>query len=143
MRSVWRRFGRLMRVHGHSMSPLLRPGSLILVNDRAYDEEEPRRGQVVAARPACLGGRALVKRLVGLPGESVRIESREWRLGDDEYFLLGDRTEHSFDSRIFGPVSRQELVGPVRAGLWPWTRLPAAVPEADAVETGPAALPPR
>lgn len=122
-RQGWRRFGRLLRVHGHSMAPVLRPGQLVLIREDAYDAEPPRHGDIVAARPACFGGRALIKRLVGLPGERVRIDAREWQLGEDEYFLLGDRGEHSFDSRIFGPVSRQELIGPVRLALWPWKRL--------------------
>ncbi len=119
-------FGRLMRIYGHSMSPVLNPGELVLVRPNAFDARAPRRGEIVAVRPAAFEGQALVKRVVGLPGERVAVEGREWTLGDEEFFLLGDRTEDSCDSRILGPVSRQELVGPVTVRLWPWTVLTPA-----------------
>ena len=118
--------GRLVRVYGHSMAPILHPGEVVMVSDGAYDSHEPRRGEVVMARPASLGGKALVKRIVGLPHERVAVGERVWQLEDGQFFLLGDRTEHSMDSRIFGPVSREELVGPVRVRVWPWKRLVAS-----------------
>ena len=111
---------RLMRVVGRSMTPTLKPGELIFVSAAAYRRRPPRRGELVAARPAALGGRALVKRLIGLPREPVEVDGRRWQLGDDQFFLLGDRREQSDDSRTFGPVSRHELLGPVRLRLWPW-----------------------
>ena len=113
-------FGRLMRINGHSMAPLLNPGELVLVRDGAYESWEPVVGEIVAARPSSLGGHTLVKRIAGLPRERVAVDGRQWQLADDEFFLLGDRREHSMDSRTFGPVTRQELLGPVRARVWPW-----------------------
>lgn len=103
------------------MAPALRPGCLVLVNPRAFSRRPPRRHELVAARPRALGGRAVVKRLVGLPGESVQLEQQQWQLTADEFFLLGDRPEDSLDSRRFGPVSADELVGPVRP-LFPFSR---------------------
>jgi type IV secretory pathway protease TraF len=105
------------------MSPALNPGELVLIRDGEYDVREPRRGDIVAARPASLGGRAFVKRITGLPLERVEYEGREWTLGPEEFFLMSDRADHGMDSRIFGPVTRRELVGPVWARVWPWTRL--------------------
>ena len=116
-------FGRLLRVYGHSMSPVLNPGELVLVREGGYDAREPGRGEIVAARPASLGGRVVVKRITGLPLERVECEGREWTLGPEEFFLMSDRADHGMDSRIFGPVTRRELVGPVWARLWPWKRL--------------------
>ena len=113
-------FGRLMRIYGHSMSPLLNPGEIVLIRDGAYESRPPRRGEIVAARPASIGGKAFVKRVVGLPHERLTVDGREWQLHDEEFFLLGDQTEDSADSRIFGPVTRQELIGPVRMRVWPW-----------------------
>ena len=107
---------RLMRVVGESMRPSLRPGQLVLVDRRASRRRQPARGDVVAVRPAACGGIAVVKRLVGLPHETVEQDGRRWRLGDDEFFLAGDCAERSRDSRAFGPVRRPELVGLVR---WP------------------------
>ena len=114
-------FGRLLRVYGHSMSPALNPGELVLVREGEYDVREPRRGEMAAARPAALGGRTFVKRITGLPLERVEVEGRTWALGPGEFFVMGDRTDHSMDSRIFGPVTRRELMGPVWARVWPWT----------------------
>ena len=116
------RLGWLLRVHGHSMAPCLNPGELVVVREGAYESRDPQRGELVAARPASLAGRALVKRVAGLPHERVRLGDREWRLGPGEFFLLGDRMEHSLDSRALGSVKREELLGPVRLRLWPWTR---------------------
>ena len=118
-------FGRLMRVYGHSMAPLLHPGQLVLVQEDVYASRQPHRGEIIAARPHALGGQALVKRVTGLPHERVQVGDREWTLGEDEFFLLSDRQEHSLDSRIFGPVTRDELIGPVKARVWPWKRLQA------------------
>jgi len=104
------------------MAPCLNPGELVVVRENAYESRDPQRGELVAARPSSLGGRAVVKRIAGLPHERVRFGDREWRLGAGEFFLLGDRSEHSLDSRALGPVGRDELLGPVRLRLWPWTR---------------------
>ena len=120
--SLWHRFGRLLRVYGQSMSPALKPGQLVLIRDGAYRFRDPRRGEIVGARPAAADGRAVVKRVTGVPLERVASGGREWALGPDEFFLSGDHAERSLDSRSFGPVTREELVGPVWARLWPWTR---------------------
>lgn len=109
-------FGRLMRVQGHSMAPALHAGDLVYVGARA--SRPPRRGDIVAARPAQLGGPALVKRVAGLPQERFEIDGRTWQLGDDEYFLLGDCPEDSLDSRAFGPVPARDLLGPVGTFLF-------------------------
>ncbi len=113
-------FGRLMRIAGQSMLPTLRPGDLVFV--RRVPAAALRPGDLVAARPASLGGRALVKRLVGLPAEHVRVNDQRWELTADQYFLLGDRPGDSTDSRSFGPVRPDEIVGRVDFRLWPWTR---------------------
>jgi len=102
-----------MRIVGHSMMPVLRPGALVWVNEDAYRAAAPRRGDMVVARPVALHGRACVKRVVGLPHEQVALGERAWRLGAQEYLLAGDALHDSVDSRVFGPVVRHELVGRV------------------------------
>ena len=125
-------FGRrLMRIQGESMAPQLRSGELVLVEEEAYRDRPPHRGDVVAAQPAALEGRALVKRLVGLPHDRIEVDGRTWQLGGGQFFLLGDQRADSMDSRTFGPVSRDELVGLVSLRLWPWQRhgaLPSSPP---------------
>jgi type IV secretory pathway protease TraF len=117
-----------MRVHGDSMAPSLTPGELIVVREGAFDRREPRRGELVASRPAALSGRATVKRIRGLPSERVSIDGQAWCLGPEEFFLMSDCVRQGADSRAFGPVARRELIGPVWARLWPWTVFATATP---------------
>ena len=72
---LFRSHYRLAVVDGNSMLPTLRPGELLLVDELAYDQAEPRRGDIVVVRYA---GEWVVKRIVGLPGEEVEV--RDGRL---------------------------------------------------------------
>jgi signal peptidase I len=118
--------GKLLRVYGSSMAPTLNPGEVVVVQERAYASRKPRKGEIVVARPAAGGGRAYIKRIAGVPNERVTIDGREWQLADGQFFLLGDYKDRSFDSRAFGPVSLDELVGPIPLRLWPPKRLEPA-----------------
>ena len=118
-----------MRIVGDSMAPAFRSGQLVWIDAQGYRQRSPQHGDVVAARPVSFGGRALIKRVVGLPHEQIALQGLSWPLRADQFFLLGDSPQHSTDSRHFGPVSRAELIGPVRARLWPWTLF---TPEASA-----------
>ena len=109
--------GRLMRVTGWSMAHTLRPGDLVWVG--TFRSSPPTLGELVAARPLRFGGRALVKRIAGVPHQQVHVAGASWRLGADQFFLLGDCPERSEDSRAFGPVGHGELIGPVRCRIWP------------------------
>ena len=131
-----RPFGRLMRIEGASMTPTLRPDSLVWVDERWSARGELRRGDIVAVRPTSLGGRACVKRIAGLPHERVTYEGQMWDLGHDEYFLLGDHLDDSLDSRRLGPIHRNELMGRVTAAYWP---LP--IRHLDTAATGVASFP--
>jgi signal peptidase I len=125
----------------------------VLANRFIYRFRDPERGDVVVfetpeeAVERCGAGGTFVKRLIGLPGD--RIEQRrgvlrindepldepyvnggprgsnfpERTLGDDEYFMMGDNRGQSCDSREWGTVSRDDLIGPVFAVYWPLTRL--------------------
>ena len=93
------------------MLPLLHPGALIMVDERAYARREPRRGEVVAVRPDALHGTAVVKRIA----ECV---------SDDAFLLQGDHAADSLDSRTLGPVRLDELIGPVWLQVWPLKRFP-------------------
>jgi len=112
-----------MRVMGESMAPTLKSHEVVFVNHQAYGVRSPRREELVVARPTSYNGRAIVKRLVGLPHERVDMQGCSWQLGDNQFFLLGDQPDTSVDSRHFGPVTGQELVGPVQLRLWPWRAL--------------------
>jgi signal peptidase I len=136
-------------VRGDSMRPTLEAGQRIAVGPL---RGTPRRGEVVLVRRA---GREMVKRVVGLPGEHVRlmggrleVDGREvpepyadgalalpgmveldLRLGEGELAVLGDSRGRSTDSRSFGPVRGDELVGIVRFAYWPPRRVRGSVGE--------------
>lgn len=130
-------------VRGDSMRPTLEAGQRIAVGPV---RGTPGRGEVVLVRRA---GREMVKRVVGLPGEHVRlvggrleVDGREvpepWadgalalpglveldlRLGEGELAVLGDSRGRSTDSRSFGAVRGDELAGIVWFAYWPPRRV--------------------
>jgi signal peptidase I len=142
-------------VAGGSMRPTLEPGQRIAV---APLVRPPRRGDlVVVARsrptgappsgsPDPSGGLEVVKRVVGLPGERVRLAGGrlevdgspvpepylagpptvgelDLELGPAQYLVLGDHRMASTDGRDFGPVGADALLGLVRFAYWPPRRL--------------------
>jgi signal peptidase I len=155
------------RIPTSSMEPTLRcakPGDWcsahssdrVIANRLAYRFSSPKRGQIVVFKaPASAaqcgpgdGGTTFVKRLIGMPGDTVserrgtifvdgkRLnepyvdpalrgrESGSWpRVPAGRYFFLGDDRVHSCDSRIWGTVPRDSLVGPVLLTYWPPDRI--------------------
>jgi signal peptidase I len=128
-------------VQGDSMRPTLRPGQRLAVGPL---DRPPRRGDLVVV--VGREGFEVVKRVVGLPGERLRLAGGrlevdgvevaepylagsaggdlELRLGDGQYLVLGDHRAASTDGRDFGPVPAEALAGRVRFAYWPPRRLP-------------------
>ncbi|MBN1285662.1 MAG: signal peptidase I [Anaerolineae bacterium] len=129
-------------VEGRSMEPNFHDGQRLFVSRLAYMFDAPGRGDVVVIRnPRLAGGEDLIKRVIGLPGETVTIElgrvfingaaidepyvaalpgySGEFALGPDEYFVLGDNRGNSNDSFDFGPIKRDIIVGRAWISYWP------------------------
>jgi len=130
-------------VDGPSMLPNLNRGQRIMVSKLAYRLTDPRRGEVVVLANPRGEGPALIKRIVGLPGETIEIVDgqvlsdgrrldepylvydrgdSDWGpriLGGDEYFVLGDNRNNSNDSRSFGPVKESLFIGKAWFSIWP------------------------
>ena len=139
--------GRPYVIRGASMMPSLRPGDQVLVDMSAYEGVEPRRGDLVVFSNPRADGRHDIKRVIGLPGErvvmaegmlyidgrqlaepylgglpsSVGLGESEWDLGAGEYLVLGDNRAHSTDSRDFGPIEADRIVGRAWLRYWPVT----------------------
>lgn len=144
------------RVDGGSMVPALENGEFLLVNKLAYVASTPDRGDVVVFRSPAKPDEDLVKRIIGLPNETVefhdggvfvdgrRLAEDEYFAGitgtragrslvvpDQAYFVLGDNRGQSIDSRSFGIVPAASIVGKVWLVYWPVGKfgvLPGATP---------------
>ena len=132
---------RLYTIPTASMAPALAPGDRISVDSRGG---VPKRGEIwVFSMP---NGTTLVKRVIGLPGETIEVTGGRVliddgpiaepyvvvpmtyamppvRLGADEYFMLGDRRNGSNDSHVWGPLPKDRLVGRAEYRYWPRSRI--------------------
>jgi signal peptidase I len=130
----------------------------VIACELCYRFSSPERGQVVvfhapaAAAAKCGEAGVYVKRLIGLPGDTIREDARAflsvdgkpldepyvsaaarsadtqfrnrvWHVPAGSYFMMGDNRGESCDSRLWGDVPRSSLIGPVVATYWPPSRL--------------------
>ena len=139
-------------VQGESMEPTLQNGDMLLIEKRTYAEKEPERYDVVVAVSEATGTKQqYVKRIIGLPGETIKIKKgfvfingeqleeqvsydliedggmarNKIELGDDEYFLLGDNRNESKDSRHVevGIIKKEQIKGKVWLRILPLNKI--------------------
>jgi len=133
-----------VKVEGTSMYPLLSDQERIFINKFIYRFEPIERGDVVVFWYPLDRSKSFIKRVVGLPGESIEIRtghvyingqeladqyvpggyldgsnSAARRIPSDSYFVMGDHRDSSNDSRVFGPVARQYIYGKAVFAYWP------------------------
>jgi signal peptidase I len=132
-------------VDGESMEPNFHDRELVLLNKNYLRSSTlPERGDaVVVAYPGDPEHKRYVKRVVGLPGETIEVKydsvtingkrlsenyipfgtnmepEGSWQLRSDQYFLMGDNRENSNDSRYFGPVERRFFIGKAAVIIYP------------------------
>ena len=155
-------------VEGPSMQPNFYTGQLVIINRFAFYFSSPQRGDVVVlnnptepckdivksralievpflSQNTATNGQCedLIKRVIGLPGDSVKLKEgrvyinnheieepyvREfctvgcdggWTIGPEQYFVMGDNRRNSYDSHNFGPIARQLIVGQAWIRYWP------------------------
>ena len=140
--------GQRTVVNGVSMQPTLSDGDNLIVDKLSYRFHDPDRFDIIVFPQE--DGRYFIKRIIGLPGENVRIDedgfiyingeklqesygkevmldpgiaAESITLGDDEYFVLGDNRNHSSDSRdpSVGVLHRKDLIGRAWVRIWPFS----------------------
>jgi len=130
-----------IRVEGISMEPSLHEGQFVVVNRIAYRWNEADRGDIIVFRFPLNPSRRFIKRVIGLPGNTVTIRGGdvyidgqvldepylaatprydgEWVIGPDELFVLGDNRNNSSDSQNWGPLPIEEIIGKAVFVYWP------------------------
>ncbi len=141
-------------VYGSSMAPTLENGEMILMNKFIYRFTEPQRGDIIVFTydDPIQGEEYLIKRVIGLPGDTIEImdgmvyingtaydESKYLEMSteisgdisypflvpEDSYFVMGDNRANSKDSRFseVGAVSKDQIVGKASIRFWPLDRI--------------------
>jgi len=126
-------------VSGESMFPTFKDGQYIIVDQLSYNLGKPDRGDVAIFKFPQDTSKFFIKRVIGLPGETVEINGQNvfitpkdssekikldehyiemkrdvyetTTLKDDEYFVMGDNRLQSYDSRFWGPLNKKYLIG--------------------------------
>ncbi len=129
-----------------SMEPTLQPGDRIFVNKFIYRFREPERQEIIVFRYPVHPQQKFVKRIIGLPGDKVKISNGQVYVNGDllaepylkehsysdyplteipagHYFVLGDNRNNSQDSRFWGFVPRENILGKPFVIFWPFSRM--------------------
>lgn len=135
-----------IRVQSISMQPTLFEKDLVLINRLAYRLGQPDHRDIVVFDPPITGAEEpYIKRVIGLPGDTVRIENRqvfingvaqtetyvaaspaysgEWTVPEGQLFVLGDNRNQSSDSHSWGMVPLENVLGKAELLYWPLQRL--------------------
>ena len=146
-------------VSGSSMDPTFADKQYLIVDELSYHFKDPERGEVIVFKYPKDESRYLIKRIVGLPEETVIIEgntlsvttkegevlpipepyvvnegngnSMTLTLTDDQYFVMGDNRPASSDSRIWGTLPQDDIVGRALIRLLPLSSLDVFPGEAE------------
>ena len=134
------------QVSGYSMEPSIDSDEYVLINALAYRFSAPARGDIVAFHHERTGQSVYLKRVIGLPGDRIaidrgvvtvngtKLDESYVRFADDRsfpavvvpanaYYVLGDNRPKSDDSRAWGFVSADDLMGRAMVGIWPFAHI--------------------
>ncbi|PIR58175.1 MAG: signal peptidase I [Parcubacteria group bacterium CG10_big_fil_rev_8_21_14_0_10_38_31] len=106
-------------VHGKSMDPTFRNGDYLIVDELSYKFTEPKEGDVIVFRYPNDTKKFFIKRIIGLPNQTIEVEGKTISIEDNEYFVLGDNRGSSSDSRVWGTVNEDLIIGKAFLRLWP------------------------
>jgi signal peptidase I len=130
------------RVEGQSMEPNLHNNQRLIIEKVTYRFNQPERGDIVVLHPPQQSSEPLIKRVVGLPGETLAIHDGQvyvdgepmtepylsqptWGsmepilVPEEHVFVMGDNRRASNDSRAFGVVAFDDIIGRAWVRYWP------------------------
>ena len=134
-------------VSGASMEETFSTGEYLIIDQLTYHFEDPRRGDVIVFRYPNDPSKFFIKRIIGLPGDTIHVAGGSvsisngdtggdvtivepyvhsmsgttltTTLDDDEYFVMGDNRDASSDSRSWGPLPEENIIGRALLRLFP------------------------
>jgi len=137
------------KVSGNSMVPTFRSGDYILTEKLSYRFGSPKRGDIIVLKNPRDESQDFIKRIIAIPSDTIKIigsqvfvngevtdepylpkatptrtgnfltEGLEVKAGTNQFFVFGDNREHSSDSREWGAVTKEEIVGKLFFRYWP------------------------
>lgn len=137
------------KVSGNSMFPTMHDGDYLITEKISYKLNQPKRGDIVVLQNPKDESQDFIKRIIALPGDTIKIENNRvfvnggtqpetylppntlTRSGNflreattvsmdpNQYFVIGDNRNHSSDSREWGPITKDEIVGKAFFRYWP------------------------
>jgi signal peptidase I len=139
-------------VSGASMEPNFLDGNYLIIDELTYKFREPERGETIIFKFPQNTSQFFIKRVIGLPKETIEIKygrvyiyneenpagvlldevylhetrtqpERRIELGENEYFVLGDNRLQSFDSRSWGALGKDYIIGRAWLRLWPLDKI--------------------
>lgn len=140
---------RFHKVSGNSMVPTFHNGDFLITEKVTYRFGTPKTGDIVILKNPRDESQEFIKRIIALPGDTIRIErsfvfvneqqlsepylppdipttagaylseGNTIKVGANQYFVMGDNRSHSSDSRDWGGVSKQEIIGRALFRYWP------------------------
>jgi signal peptidase I len=138
-------------VSGSSMFPTFMDGEYLIVDELSYHLGEPKRNEVIIFRYPNDHKKYFIKRVIGLPNETIDIkgskvtiineenndgfvldqpyvkntseDAAHYELKDNEYFVMGDNRNASSDSRVWGPVTKDLIIGRAFLRLFPVNKI--------------------
>lgn len=137
------------KVSGNSMVPTMHNGDYLITEKISYKLGNPRKGDIIVLKNPRDESQDFIKRIIAIPGDTIKIEGNSVfvnggvinepylpvqtptnsgafllekntiKAGPNQYFVLGDNRSHSSDSREWGAVTKQEIVGKAFFRYWP------------------------
>ncbi len=137
------------KVQGSSMVPTFHTGDFLITEKLSYRFRNPKAGEIIVLKNPRDESQDFIKRIIAVPGDTIQVSNRTVfvngkalkedylppetptpagafltegstvKAGSDQYFVFGDNREHSSDSREWGPITKEEIIGRAFFRYWP------------------------